>query len=99
MYPDFIVVRKVGDNYILDLLEPHNSSLTDNLAKAKGLAEYSQREQKIGRVQLIREIIIHGVKKLVRLELNNSLIRDKVIHATSNEELDHLFDTHGISES
>jgi len=99
MYPDFIVVRKVGDNYILDLLEPHNSSLTDNLAKAKGLAEYSQREQKIGRVQLIREIIIHGVKKLVRLELNNSLIRDKVIHATSNEELDHLFDIHGISES
>ncbi len=99
MYPDFIIVRKVGDNYILDLLEPHNSSLTDNLPKAKGLAEYTQKEQKIGRVQLIREIIIHGVKKLVRLELNNSLIRDKVIHATSNEELDHLFDIHGISES
>lgn len=99
MYPDFMVVRKVGNNYMFDLLEPHDSSRKDNLPKAKGLAEYAQREPKIGRVQLIREISIHGIKKLVRLELNNSLIREKIIRATSNEELDHIFDIHGIIES
>lgn len=99
MYPDFMVVRKVGNNYMFDLLEPHDSSRKDNLPKAKGLAEYAQREPKIGRVQLIREISIHGIKKLVRLELNNSLIREKIIRATSNEEFDHIFDIHGIIES
>ena len=98
MYPDFIIVRKVNDKYVLDILEPHNSSLKDNLPKAKGLAEYAQREPKIGRVQLIRLVSVHGVDKLVRLDLNSSLVREKVIQANTESELDHIFDMYGIVE-
>ena len=98
MYPDFVIVRKVNDNYVLDILEPHNSSLKDNLSKAKGLAEYAQREPKIGRVQLIRLVSAHGVDKLVRLDLNSSLVREKVIQANTEGELDHIFDIDGIVE-
>ena len=98
MYPDFVIVRKANDNYVLDILEPHNSSLKDNLPKAKGLAEYAQREPKIGRVQLIRLVSAHGVDKLVRLDLNSSLVREKVIQANTESELDHIFDIDGIVE-
>lgn len=98
MYPDFIIVRKVNDKYVLDILEPHNSSLKDNLRKAKGLAEYAQREPKIGRVQLIRLVSVHGVDKLVRLDLNSSLVRENVIQAHTESELDHIFDIYGIVE-
>ena len=98
MYPDFIIVRKVNDGYVLDILEPHNSSLKDNLPKAKGLAEYVQREPKIGRVQLIRLVSGHRVDKLVRLDLNSSLVREKVIQANTESELDHIFDIYGIVE-
>lgn len=98
MYPDFIIVRKVNDKYVLDILEPHNSSLKDNLPKAKGLAEYAQREPKIGRVQLIRLVSVHGVDKLVRLDLNSSLVRENVIQAHTESELDHIFDIYGIVE-
>ena len=98
LYPDFIIVRKENDNYVLDILEPHNSSLKDNLPKAKGLAEYAQREPKIGRVQLIRLVSAYGVDKLVRLDLNSSLIRESVIQANTESELDHIFDIYGIVE-
>lgn len=54
MYPDFLIVRKSGDDLVVDILEPHNQSLADNLAKAKGLAAYAVTEQKMGRIQLIR---------------------------------------------
>ena len=98
MYPDFIIVRKVNDKYVLDILEPHNSSLKDNLPKAKGLAEYAQREPKIGRVQLIRLVAVHGVEKLIRLDLNSSLVRENVIQAHTESELDHIFDIYRIVE-
>lgn len=98
LYPDFIILRKENDNYVLDILEPHNSSLKDNLPKAKGLAEYAQREPKIGRVQLIRLVSAHGVDKLVRLDLNSSLVRENVIQANTESELDHIFDIYGIVE-
>lgn len=98
MYPDFIIVRKVNDKYVLDILEPHNSSLKDNLPKAKGLAEYAQREPKIGRVQLIRLAAVRGVEKLIRLDLNSSLVRENVIQAYNEGELDHIFEMYGIVE-
>lgn len=92
MYPDFLIVRKSGDDLVVDILEPHNQSLADNLAKAKGLAAYAATEQKMGRIQLIRVTDgIGGTKKLHRLDLTNSLVRDKVLHCNSNDELTSLF--------
>lgn len=98
MYPDFLVVRRSGGDLIVDVLEPHNQSLEDNLAKAKGLARYAATEQKMGRIQLIRVTDgIGSTKHLHRLDLTDSLVRDKVLHCNSNEELSSIFAQHSFS--
>lgn len=98
MYPDFIIIRsddKLG--YVIDILEPHNSSLKDNLPKAIGLAKYAENEQKIGRVQLIREgKDPAGKLRLKRLDFSKGEIRNKVLKMQTSDELDHLFDTDGF---
>lgn len=92
MYPDFIIVRKSPTmGYLFDILEPHNSSLKDNLPKAKGLAKYVQINLGFSRVQLIRII----GNDIVRLDMGKTAVRNKVIAAINNDELDHLFNTYG----
>lgn len=83
----------------MDILEPHSGDFSDNLEKAKALAEYSRRNPRIGRVQLIREKKNDiGKKEFVRLDMANMEVRDKVSKAATKDEIDHLFDTHGFSE-
>lgn len=94
MYPDFLIIRQDEDSYVVDVLEPHDPSRTDNLGKAKGLAEYAAQELKIGRVQLIRRIK-NSSSKFMRLEMNDSNVREKVLKAFTNEELDHLIEEYG----
>ncbi|MCI8515212.1 MAG: DEAD/DEAH box helicase family protein [Lachnospiraceae bacterium] len=99
-YPDFLIVRSdpVVD-YVVDILEPHGSQYTDNLPKAKALAEYARAEDRLGRIQLIHKTTnAGGTGKFIRLELTDIAVRDKVLHAFSNDELDHIFDTDGIVE-
>jgi len=102
MYPDFLVIRRdMSPNnefgYVVDILEPHSDAFQDNLAKAKGLASYAKEARQFGRIQLVRQISgVGGVSKLRRLDLNQGIVRDKVLAAMTNEELDHLFDTDGI---
>ncbi len=96
MYPDFLIIRQEEDSYVVDILEPHDPTRTDNLGKAKGLAEYAAQELKIGRVQLIRKKK-GASSKFVRLEMNDSTIREKVLKAITNDELDHLFEEYGTS--
>lgn len=95
-YPDFLIVRNVeGVGYVVDLLEPHRGDLTDNLSKAKALAEYVQKQPSapIGRLQLIREgkDNITGKKRMKRLDLAKSAVRTKVMQLQSIQELDNLF--------
>lgn len=98
MYPDFLIIRKSGNDLVVDILEPHNQSLDDNFAKAKGLAKYAATEQKIGRIQLIRVTDgIGGTKHLHRLDLTDSLVREKVLHCNSNDELTSLFAQYSFS--
>lgn len=101
-YPDFIIIRRDSaspTDYIVDILEPHNPVFRDNLGKAKALAQYAADENKIGRVQLIREERdAAGRRRLKRLDMGRGMIRNSVLHATSNDELDHLFDQHGVFE-
>lgn len=55
MYPDFVIIRKDSDGeYVVDILEPHDSTRIDNLWKAKGFAEYARQNPGVGRIQLIR---------------------------------------------
>lgn len=96
-YPDFIIVRKDSDSgYVLDILEPHDPSFADNLAKAKGFAEYARLNPEIGRIQLIRMgKDAAGHKHFRRLDMAKGLVRNKVLQAMTNEELNHIFDTDG----
>lgn len=97
-YPDFIVVRKDERlGYVIDLLEPHNPDFKDNLGKAKGFAEYARQNPGVGRIQLIRMgKDAAGKNKFKRLDMSKSAVRDKVSHAMTIDELDHIFDTDGF---
>lgn len=99
-YPDFIVVRKddcVG--YVIDILEPHSPDFKDNLGKAKGFAEYARQNPGVGRIQLIRmSKDALGRNQFKRLDMNRTVVRDKVSHAINTDELDHIFDTDGVIE-
>lgn len=100
-YPDFIIVRKDDVlGYVIDVLEPHNPDFKDNLAKAKAFAKYAEAEQRIGRIELIRTSKdAAGKERFKRLDMAKGMIRDKVLAATNNEELDHIFDTDGEFDS
>jgi type III restriction enzyme len=97
-FPDFIIVRKDNlSGYVIDILEPHNPEFKDNLGKAKGFAEYARQNPGVGKIQLIRKgKDAAGKNRFKRLDMSKSAIRDKVSHAMSNDELDHLFDTDGF---
>lgn len=93
-YPDFFIVRKDSHGgYIIDILEPHDQTRTDNLGKAKGFAEYARQNPGIGRIQLIR---MASDGKFKRLDMSKSAIRDKVKQAINDDELTHIFNTDGF---
>ncbi|NRN77255.1 DEAD/DEAH box helicase [Lactobacillus helveticus] len=101
-YPDFLIIRrdeKSKFGYVVDILEPHNPSLDDNLGKAQGFAKYAQNNIQIGKVELIRQTK-DKVKnnRFIRLNMAKSIIRDKVLHAVTLEELNHIFDEYGVFE-
>ena len=95
LYPDFLIVRLVEGEYIVDILEPHDSGRRDNFGKARGLAEYAKENNGVGRIQLIREVSKAGQKYFSRLDISKAEVRNKILHSASNNELDKIFDEHG----
>ncbi len=92
-FPDFLIVRSDPElDYVVDVLEPHGNQYADNLPKAKALAEYAKAEDRIGRIQMIHK----NGDKFVRLDLTDISVRDKVLRAINDDELNHIFDTDGI---
>ena len=99
-YPDFLVVRSDGIDYIVDILEPHDPTRQDNLGKAKGFAEYARQNPGVGRIQLIRmKRDAGGNERAFRLDMSRSSIRDKVSRCASNDELNHIFETDGFFDN
>ena len=104
-YPDFLIVRKAADGYLLDILEPHDPTRDDNVGKAKALAGYVRRYwdgmgewddgDRLGRVQLIRK---EG-GRLLRLDMCSSKVNGEVGCITSAEDLDRLFGKYGRSDT
>ena len=96
-FPDFLIVRRDPIlTYVLDILEPHDHSRKDNLGKAKGFAKYAAEEPRIGRIQLIRQgKDAAGNTRFKRLDLAKGAVREIVLKAQNNDELDHIFDTDG----
>ena len=99
-YPDFLIIRNDPTlDYIVDILEPHGNQYVDNLPKAKALAKYAKKEDRIGRIQLIHKSTdAGGSSRFMRLDLTDIAVREKVLSAVTNEELEHIFDTDGFFE-
>lgn len=96
-YPDFLIIRRDGSEYVVDILEPHDPTRVDNLGKAKGFAEYARQNPGVGRIQLIRlQRDSVGREKAFRLDMSKSSIRDKVSRCASNDELNHIFENDGF---
>ena len=87
MYPDFLIVRKDANGYVVDILEPHDQSRTDNLPKAIGLAKYAAQNPEVGRIQLIHK----NGNVLQRIDLSRKATRDRVLHASSDFDLNNIF--------
>lgn len=89
LYPDFLVFRKKGSSFVVDVLEPHASSFSDGWAKAVGLARFAQRhgDRYFGRIELITKI----GKELKRLDVNTPETRQKVLAVQTNQRLKELF--------
>ena len=94
MYPDLLVVRQDQKGFLFDILEPHDSSLKDNDAKAVGLAEFANKHWHLfGRIQLIRKKRgPDGKERYYRLEMNKDAVRRQVRAVDSNNQLDRIFD-------
>ena len=97
-YPDFLIIRSDPDlDYVVDILEPHGDQFADNLPKAKALAEYAKKEDRMGRIQLIHKSTgVGGVSQFKRLDLTDLAVRDKVLRANNDDELKNIFYTNGI---
>ncbi|MBR7033200.1 MAG: DEAD/DEAH box helicase family protein [Clostridia bacterium] len=97
-YPDFLIVRSdpIVD-YVVDVLEPHGNQYADNLPKAKALAKYAQEETSLGRIQLIHKTTDAGGNRFIRLDLTDIAVRDKVLHANTDDELNNIFSNYGFS--
>ena len=99
-YPDLIIIRRDGNSYKLDIIEPHMPSLDDNLYKAKGFAEYSKLHTQLSRFQMVREVNdASGNAKYKRLNLASSKIQDLISKLQTPAEFDHLFDVEGVIET
>lgn len=101
MFPDFLIVRTDGEGgYVVDVLEPHGDQYADSLPKAKGMAKYAAQEERLGRVQMIREVPDSATKKkrYLRLDFTRGVVREKIREAMTTDELDHIFKTYGIYE-
>ena len=90
-YPDLIIIRRDADGFVADVLEPHDSTRRDNFGKAQALAKYAKKNSGVGRLELIRQ----EKNYFKRVDLSRSEIREKILRASTNNELDNLFDEHG----
>jgi type III restriction enzyme len=87
-YPDFLILRKVKSGLVIDILEPHDTTRTDALPKAKALAHYADQHGKcFGRILLIK---YDGTRRK-EIDLNKEEDRRRVIAAGDPVALEKLF--------
>jgi type III restriction enzyme len=98
-FPDFLVFRRKGGEVIVDIIDPHLTSIEDAPRKAAALAKYTaDRQDHFRRVDLA---IVHGQKPdqiVRRLRLMDEKIRIKVAGVTSSQHLRDLFEFVGLFE-
>ncbi len=94
MFPDLVIVRQEGEDFVVDILEPHDPSLADNCDKARGLAEFAKKHgHQFGRIELIRKLrSAAGTEQYYRLDMNKSEVQAKVLLITTNAQLNQLYE-------
>lgn len=98
-YPDFLIIRRDLQNpeeFIIDILEPHNPHFIDNLGKAQAFAKYAEENKQIGRIQLIKKDGSNS--RFKRLDLAKSVTREKVLKARDHRDLLDIFKSDGQYE-
>jgi type III restriction enzyme len=92
VFPDLLIFREVDGQVVIDILDPHTTSLRDAIGKAHGLAWFAERHKHhFGRIELIDEI--DG--NLRRLDLRDDNIRALVLTAESNDALVEIYKASG----
>jgi type III restriction enzyme len=87
-YPDFIIVRKKGRDFEVDIFEPHDDSRTDTWAKAKGLATFADSHGiEFGRLLIARK----KGDQFQFADMNDRATRDKARKMQSPNDLESLF--------
>lgn len=87
-YPDFIIVRKKGRDFEVDIFEPHDDSRTDTWAKAKGLATFADSHGvDFGRLVIARR----KGDQFQFADMNDRATRDKARKMQSPNDLESLF--------
>jgi type III restriction enzyme len=85
-YPDFLVFRRRGTHVVVDIVDPHLTSIEDAPQKAAALAKYAdQHQDRFGRVDWV---VVEGQEpnqRVQRLDLINDNIRTKVAGVTTNQ--------------
>ncbi|MGC9396856.1 MAG: DEAD/DEAH box helicase [Anaerolineae bacterium] len=94
MFPDLLIVRRDADGFLFDILEPHDPSLADNAAKARGLAAFAEKHwHQFDRIQLIRKRTgPDGQEHYYRLDVGKDSVRRNVLAISDNAALDRLFE-------
>lgn len=90
-FPDFIIVRRVNDNFEFILLEPHYTGYADSVPKLKGMAEYSERCTTVSRNEMMRIVDTATGKKVESLDAASSLVRNDIKYLIGPEDLNNLF--------
>ena len=94
MFPDMIIIRQQANRFLFDILEPHDASRSDNVAKTIGLAKFAEKHWHIfDRIQLIRKKRApDGKDRYFRLDVGKESVRKKVLQLISNAQLDQVFE-------
>lgn len=97
MYPDFIIVRNDGQGgYDFSILEPHRDDKKDNLAKAKGLAQYAIECPSFSRIQMLRKVHFPYGDRMLRLDFTKMSVREKVNQCVTEADFDKVFTSEGF---
>lgn len=88
-YPDFVIVRKQGKGYVVEVLEPHDDTRTDTWAKVKGLAKFADSHGiTFGRLMVGRMV----GEKLEVVDVADHKIREKARKMGASADLESLFE-------
>lgn len=88
-YPDFVIVRKQGKGFVVDILEPHDDSRVDTWAKVKGLAKFADtHDVAFGRLMVGRKV----GDKLEVVDVADRKTREKARKMGAPADLEALFD-------